>query len=278
MSVQGWKYYNHAMIPTCAPHEEPDLTAIRNGQIWGKTTGGRTPLLARWTTDWDCKTETNWWYCIKDTPIVLEKLPKQARKDIRKGLKNCAVRTITVDQYTDQLYECYCAAWSKYKNADKAMDKDDFTRSCRERKELVYWAAFEAASGKLIGYFSVNEKNGYVEICQAKFHPDYLHIQVSGALYYTVLNYYLEKEGIRYVSSGSRSINHVTNTQEYKEKTFGYRKAYCKLHIKFNPRVRWLMAAIYPLRSITKKFDSHHAVHLLNSVLQMDEIARGSNE
>lgn len=23
-----WKYYNHALIPTCAPHETPDFSAI----------------------------------------------------------------------------------------------------------------------------------------------------------------------------------------------------------------------------------------------------------
>lgn len=40
MSVQGWKYYNHAMIPDCAPNEEPDLSVIDNGEIWKKSVGG----------------------------------------------------------------------------------------------------------------------------------------------------------------------------------------------------------------------------------------------
>lgn len=31
---EGWKYYNHAVIPTTASHEVPDLTPIRNGEIW----------------------------------------------------------------------------------------------------------------------------------------------------------------------------------------------------------------------------------------------------
>ena len=50
MDIQGWKYYNHAAIPTTPPHIEPDLTPIKDGTIW-KIDG--SPLLARWTTDFD---------------------------------------------------------------------------------------------------------------------------------------------------------------------------------------------------------------------------------
>ena len=30
---------------------------------------GGVPLLIRWTTDFDCPEKTEWWYCIKDTPV-----------------------------------------------------------------------------------------------------------------------------------------------------------------------------------------------------------------
>ena len=26
----GWKYYNHALIPACAPHEEPNIKALKD--------------------------------------------------------------------------------------------------------------------------------------------------------------------------------------------------------------------------------------------------------
>ncbi|WP_287725648.1 hypothetical protein [Anaerostipes sp.] len=34
MQIEEWKYYNHAAIPTTAPHEMPDLRAIENGDVW----------------------------------------------------------------------------------------------------------------------------------------------------------------------------------------------------------------------------------------------------
>ena len=34
--IKGWKYYNHALISTCAPHEMADLLSIKDGSIWKK--------------------------------------------------------------------------------------------------------------------------------------------------------------------------------------------------------------------------------------------------
>lgn len=39
MQIKGWQYYNHAAIPTSAPHEIPDISSIENGSIW-KIGGG----------------------------------------------------------------------------------------------------------------------------------------------------------------------------------------------------------------------------------------------
>lgn len=30
----SWKYYNHAMIPNCAPHEVPDMKPVEDGSVW----------------------------------------------------------------------------------------------------------------------------------------------------------------------------------------------------------------------------------------------------
>lgn len=32
--IEGWKYYNHAAIPTTAPHEAANLDPINDGSIW----------------------------------------------------------------------------------------------------------------------------------------------------------------------------------------------------------------------------------------------------
>ena len=42
MSINGWKYYNHAMIPTGSPDEEVDTSSIENGEIGRDSSGGGT--------------------------------------------------------------------------------------------------------------------------------------------------------------------------------------------------------------------------------------------
>ena len=43
MQIEGWKYYNHATIPTTAPHEMPDLRAVEKGDVW-KIGGGYSSI------------------------------------------------------------------------------------------------------------------------------------------------------------------------------------------------------------------------------------------
>ena len=80
MEIAGWYYYNHAMIPSVAPHEVANLEPIKNGGFWKMK--DCKPLLARWTSEYDCGYDTNWWYVIKDSRFDISELkakPKELR-------------------------------------------------------------------------------------------------------------------------------------------------------------------------------------------------------
>ena len=100
--MSDWKYYNHAMIPIYAPHEEHDFGKTDFRKLWKEN---KKALLARWTTDFDCGYETNWWYVIKDEPFDLTNLKAKRRYEVNKGLKNFDVRPIDPTQYREELYE-----------------------------------------------------------------------------------------------------------------------------------------------------------------------------
>ena len=63
----------------------------------------------------------------------------------------------------------------------------------------------------------------------------------------------------------------------YLEKYFGFRKAFCKLHITYNPKFNFAMKILYPIRKILLFGDKIGLIHQINSVLRMDEIVRGNN-
>ncbi len=273
MDIDGWKYYNHAAIPTTPPHLEPDLRPIKDGTIW-KLNGN--PLLARWSTDFDCGYETEWWYVIKDAPFSLDDISSKNQKSIRQALRKCDVRQIDVKDYFEEIYECYSSAYTKYENADNMLSKDKFFEFCNNQSDNTeYWAGFDKETGKLIGYLTVSVYDIFTELCIAKFNPEFSNRRVSDALYYTVLEHYLNNCGKKYISSGTRNINHKTNTQEYKIKRFGFRKAYCNLHIVYNPKVSFIMKIIYIFRNLLKKFDRITLIHQINSLVLMEEFTQG---
>ena len=55
MKIDGWRYYNSAAVPTTPPNVDPCTEAVTSGEIW-ELDGN--PILARWTSCFDCKVET----------------------------------------------------------------------------------------------------------------------------------------------------------------------------------------------------------------------------
>lgn len=88
--IRGWKYYNHAMMPDCKPHEDANIKVLTR-DIW-KYKLWKKAFFAKYTSDWDCEEETGWYWVIKDTPIDLEKLKSKHRYEIKKGLSNFIVK------------------------------------------------------------------------------------------------------------------------------------------------------------------------------------------
>lgn len=277
MRINGWKYYNHAIIPTTAPHETPNMLPITDGSIW--TMRGRTTLLARWTTEFDCGYETNWWYIIKDTPFDISALKAKRRYEINKGIKNFEVIDIDPKNYSEELYNVTVSAYSAYPEKYRpTIEKQTFLSDVK-RWNFVCIGAFCRITNKLCGYALLSEESGYVDFKTLKTDIEYEKNGVNAALVEGVLRYFNSHlTNCGYICDGARSINHETAFQDYLEKYFGFRKAYCKLHIKYNPKLKWIIKLLYPGRSLFLKMDGIGIIHQLNSVLRMEEMVRENYE
>ncbi len=273
---EKWRIYNHALIPTTAPHEEADVSVIQNGNVW--SLGKSAPLLARWTTDFDCNYETNWWYCIKDTPFDVSILKAKRRYEINKGKKNFNIQRICTREYADALYAVQVAAFSAYpKKYRPEVDKEKFINSCLQwNSQYLVYGAFFKENNELCGYSLVEEYKHYVKLSVQKTRPEYERQQINAALLTQILEDYNEKlrENKIYICDGERNILHETHFQEYLEKYFGFRKAYCKLNIAYNPKIKMSIKALYPIRKILLKLDGIGLIHKVNGVMKMEEIVR----
>ena len=276
MSPLGWKYYNRAMIPDCAPHEQVNTACIEDGSIWNSD---RKPLLARWTTDFDCGYETNWWYIIKDDMFDISQLKAKRRYEINKGTKNFEVKVIVPGEHIEEIYDITKKAyesWPKKYRPDVNYDK--IKKSVLSWKFYKVYGIFQRESGKMCGYACLSKDDEYINFNLLRVIPEYEKYGINAAAVHKVVtdnNDCIEIGG--YICDGARSVNHETAFQEYLEKYFGFRKAYCKLHIAYNPKLGKYIGFLWLVRKILRKFDCVSFVHKLNVVLKMEEIARKCN-
>ena len=266
--ILGWQYYKHAMIPTTAPHEDPDLTPVVSGEIWKEN----KPLLVRWTTDWDCGYDTGWWYVIREGPFDLSELSASSRRNIRKALRNCRVEKIEPSEWVDDLWRVFNEAIVRYENYEMRFDKAGFIKEwIHSGKD--FWAGFDN-TGRMIGFVVFELRDEWVDYQVAKYSAQYLKLRVSDAINAMALEYYLNECGKKYVSDGERSILHKTNVQTYLMEHFGYRRAYCRLHVQYKKALGVVIKTLYPIRKTLKRLDGIQKVHKLNSLLMMEEIVR----
>lgn len=276
MQIDGWKYYNHAAIPTSAPHEIPDTSPITDGRIW--KIGGGTPLLARWTTEFDCGYETNWWYVIKDTPFDINELKAKRRYEINKGNKNFHVEEINPSEWVENIYDVAVAAYATYPESYRPnVLHDQFVSDVKKWNFYKVYGAYSVEDKSLCGYACLRKTGSYIDFCVMKADPEKERLGVNAAIVYKILedhDEFLMSGG--YICDGARSIQHETAFQDYFEKYFGFSKAYCRLNIIFNPKYSFIIRIAYKFRRLLNKLDFVPVIRKANALLKMEEINRNT--
>ena len=248
MNSTGWQYYNHAAIPAGWPHEMPDLTPVRDGSIW-KMDG--KPLFARWTEDFDCGEETEFYYCIKDTGLDISALKAKRRYEINRGNKNYEVRLIRAEAYAQELYDVYVDSLNGYPDHPVPVPMETFSSqvSAWMGVDCALFGAFERETGRLCGYSDVWLHDRYLPISSLVTRPSCEKSGVNFALVSGIITHFSEdlSRGA-YLCDGARNILHETNFQSFLIKYFEFRKAYCHLRIRYRPGVGLIVRCLFPFR------------------------------
>ena len=175
-------------------------------------------------------------------------------------------------------YEVYKSAFLSYKkNYLPLLSYEEFKTNILNATKYDFWAVYERKSGKMIAYSQNIIDDNSVTYSTIKFHPDYLRLYASNALFFKMNEYYLNEKKYRYVSDGARSISHDTNIQEYLEDKFNFRKAYCKLHIVYRWDVKLIVDVLFLFKNLIYKLDdklNSKIFHQLAVLLKQEEIRR----
>jgi len=117
-----WKKYHGALIPNVSPHTEIVLSKKDQKNLLSISNA----YFLRYTTNWDSKEETSFWYIIKDTKEKLEDYSSNKRSQIRRGLKNCRVEKVSNKEIAENGYDVYIKAFDRYKTDLIPLSKEEF--------------------------------------------------------------------------------------------------------------------------------------------------------
>ena len=260
----NWKYYNHAVISALSPSEVPDLSPIMGGAIWNKPYD-RSIMLARWTDCFDCNEETEWWYCIKDDVFDIGTLNAKKRYEINKGKKNFDIGIIDPMGRIDDLWniqqKSFMAYPAKYRPKNT---KEEFVNDILSWKDDIVFVAYLRETREICAYAMLTEHERWISFPVLKAKPEYEKLGVNAAV-------------VAGICDGERNILHETAFQSYLERYFGFRKAYCRLHIAYRPYVGHIIRLSRKIPKLVQSMSFVSGFSKLSAILRMDAIVQSYN-
>ena len=113
-----WRKYNGSLMPDQPPH----ILVNDSVSVIAKKIKENNAYFARWTSNFDCNKQTGFWYVINDSYLKIEDYSKNTRSKIRRGLKNCRVKIVSLDKIKKFGYECY--KWIEERHNSKIVFKE----------------------------------------------------------------------------------------------------------------------------------------------------------
>lgn len=206
----------------------------------------------------------------------ISKIKSKRRYVINQGIKNFEVKVINPINYKKQLYEIQVASFSTYPPKYRPnVDEKTFKQSIDNWKNFVVFGAFFKETGELCGYSLINEYTDWAGFSVQKTNPAFEKYQINAALVYGILEKYNSKLGNNfYICDGERNVLHETLFQEYLEKYFAFRKAFCKLNLVYRKPIGVSVALLMPFRKVLNRLDGIPMIHKINVVLLMEFICK----
>ncbi len=255
--------YRHAWIS--APHFDYQLTDNQCDELLKK--GG---WMVRNTYDFDQKEESNFWYIIKDSFGGMEELSSNTRNQIRRAFNRLVYKKIDKKLVVDQGFEILKDVNEHYLVKDRKMNKKVFQSllDSWHENQCEFWGAFDITTDRFVGFAVVRMFDLGCFYDMVTIYHKYKH-NTSYPYYgffYRLNEYYFGENKLKYVTDGARSITEHSNVQPFLQQKFKFRKAYCKLKIRYKWWFGIIVKLLYPFREIMPNLS-------VKAVLKMHDIS-----
>lgn len=244
--MNNYSLYRRAWRFSGAPHEEPQLAQEEWRALLKQ--GG---LLVRNTFHYDCPEETMFWYVVKDRFDGFDELSPRVRNKIRHAETAFDYRLIDQALLKEKGYPILVDTFADYAITDRIINEIDF-KAYLDTYQFDYWGVFNKENLEMVGFSCVRR---WTYSCEYDLSGMMTRYKRDGSypyygLYHAMNEYYLGKQGFKYVSDGSRSITEHSNIHEFLIQNFNFRKAYCHLQVHYNWWMKIAVKVLYPFRKL----------------------------
>ena len=262
-----WKHYHKALVPASLKPAPVELNPQQCNELLHRSGA----LFLRYFTR-TVDHPTSFWYT-SCKQYSFANLPQKVRSHIRQGYRSCRVERVDPVWLADHGYDCYTAAFLRYRNA-RPESKDQFDEMCRGSLggPFEFWGAF--VDDQLAGFAKCAVADDYAACLVLKLDPDFIRMNISSALKDTILKSYVAEQG-KTVYAGFRSVVHETNTHDFLQK-HGYSRVYCDLKVIYRPVVRTCVNLLYNFRSLATRVPENFLKSSIQGLLAQEEIRRST--
>ena len=248
-SEADFELYRHAWRYALSPDCESQLSDSQCKTLLKK--GG---WMVRNTYDFDCKEKTEFWYVIKDSFGGMEEHSQNERKKLRHSFRYFDYKLVDNEWLKEKAYPILKATFDDYQISDRKMSESVFRKYLDycSMNDFDYWGVFDKETQEFVGFCTVHVWSHSCEYGQIGFLPKYKH-DASYPYYgffYKMNEYYLQEKKFKFVVDGARSITEHSNVQPFLEHNFNFRKAYCKLKMRYKWWFGTIVWVLYPFRRL----------------------------
>jgi hypothetical protein len=260
-----WRPYQKGLVPASLKPEPIKLDSEQARKLLQES---RALFLRYFSAI--CKTPTPFWYTAC-SDYNFENLARKTRTQVQRGNKECRIERIDPLWLAEYGYDCYLAAFAKYRNA-RPESEAKFSEECRlaANGPFDFWGVFVA--GRLAAYVKYCVGSDYAAGLEMKLDPRYLSFYPSAALQNTILSTYVAGQR-KTVFAGFRSVLHDTNIHDFLLR-FGYRRVHCDFKLVYRPAVGALVNLLYAVRTIADRLPGSAWSNRIQSVVRQEGLRR----
>jgi hypothetical protein len=164
----------------------------------------------------------------------LNSLGAWARKNVRRGLKNCTVEPISWQRFVEEGWELRSDTLDRqgrHVSISREKWKSRYLMLA-ELKGFEIWAAL--VEGKLGAFLITFQMEEVCYFLYQQCHRDYLKEHVNNALTFVVTQEMIQRPGVRSIFYGSHSLDAPASVDQFKFR-MGYRAKSVRLRVIFHP-------------------------------------------